>query len=109
MYSLISAAVYRLHGSLKAAMQACQNALVYAPGIEEETLVVPHAYYELGLVFIRGRDWAGATENLKIARRFKNFDFRRSLQFKINASLEYILNQRRMEDPKGVIADDNAC
>ena len=38
---------------------------------------------------IKCRDWKTATDYLKQAKKFKKYDFKKSLNFKLNAVIEY--------------------
>lgn len=53
--------------------------------------------YELGLIYIKGRDWKLARDTLLKAKKFKKYDFRRSLNFKLNAALGHISSEESKE------------
>jgi hypothetical protein len=62
-----------------------------------DNCIVPHTYYELGLVYIKGRDWNNSEFYLNKAKKYKNFDFRTSLFFKINSNLQFVKKQQNIE------------
>lgn len=86
---LIKGNILRNLGRLKESVRAFETVINYQSWIMHEKWIVPHAHYELGMVYIRGRDWKSGKSEFDKAKKFKKFDFRRSLNFKLNAALEF--------------------
>ena len=97
VYLLLKGAVCRHLGRLRDAQAALELAVRYHDSAQKETFAVPHAYYELGMVFAKGRDWEAAEQPLLRAKTFKRFDFRKSLLFKVDAALELVAAEQRVE------------
>lgn len=94
---LIKGSLLRLLGRLREAVNILETVLKYQNSTLNETWVIPHAMYELGMIFVRGRDWFTAADTLRKAKNFKKYDFRRSLNFKLNAALDFISQEESKE------------
>lgn len=86
---LYKGVIQRLMGRLKEAVVTLETGLKYQLAVNVDTFTIPHIYYELSLIYMKGRDWDEASEAMNKAKKFKKkYDFRRSLNFKLNASRE---------------------
>lgn len=94
---LLKGCILRNLGRLKESVKALEKVISYQSWIMHEKWLVPHAFYELGMAYIRGRDWKAGRIQLLKAKKFKKFDFRRSLNFKLNAALELISQEESKE------------
>ena len=94
---LIKGSMLRLLGRLREAVIILETVIKYQNSARNDTWVVPHAMYELGMIFVRGRDWFAAADTLRKAKNFKKYDFRRSLNFKLNAALDFIGQEESKE------------
>jgi tetratricopeptide (TPR) repeat protein len=99
IYLLLKGAVCRHLGRLREAVKALELAVQYHDSAQKETFAVPHAYYELGMVLVKGRDWEAAEQMLLKAKTFRRFDFRKSLIFKVDAALE-VLAAEQIEEAR---------
>lgn len=96
---LLQGSLLRNLGRLRESVKILEKAIKYQSWIMHEKWVVPHAHYELGMVYLKGRDWKSGASQFAKAKKFKKFDFRRSLNFKLNSAIEYI-NQEEMTENK---------
>lgn len=97
---LLRGSILRLIGRLKESIKVLEKVIRYQSWIMHEKWIVPHALYEMGMVYLRGRDWKSGNLQFAKAKGFKKFDFRRSLNFKLNAAIEFI-NQEEGSEAKG--------
>lgn len=97
IYLLLRGTVLRHLGLLKDASTALELAIKYADSVLHESFVIPHVYYELGQVYIKGRDWHSAALWLARSKVMKKYDFRKSLTFKIEAAIEFLEKEEKKE------------
>ena len=98
LFLLLRGAVLRNAGNLKGSLDCLTESLELEPELTSEIWVVPHAYYETAMVYVKSRDWESALHFLKTAKSYKGkFDFRRALNFKLNAIHEYIKQEQLKE------------
>ena len=97
VYLLLKGAICRCSGRLREAVTALELAVQYYDSAQKEAWAVPHAYYELGMVFVRGRDWEAAEKQLVKAKSLRRFDFRKSLVVKVDAAMELVAAEVRKE------------
>lgn len=96
---LLKGAILRNLGRLTESVKVFEKLITYQTWIMNEKWTVPHTYYELGMVHLKGRDWKTASHYFTKAKKFKKFDFRRSLNFKLNNAIQYI-NQEEIKEAK---------
>ena len=94
---LIEGTVLRNLGRLSEAVKVLEKVVKHQNWVNEEKWVVPHALYELGLVYTKGRDWKAANRQFSKAKLFKKYDFRRNLNFKLNSAIEYVSQEESKE------------
>ena len=97
VYLLLRGTVLRHLGLLRDASKALELAIQYADSVQHESYAIPHTFYELGMVFIKGRDWQTAAQWLVKSKAMKKYDFRKSLTFKIEAAVEFLEKEEKKE------------
>lgn len=98
---LLQGAMLRHLGRLREAVTVLEKGLKLENQIRQEIWVIPHIYYELGIVYVKSRDWTSAAAYVRKAKIYKErYDFRTSLAFKLNATLELILQEENKEFKK---------
>ena len=97
VFLLLKGTILRNLGRLKDSVRILGNLIKHQTWIMHEKWIVPHAFYELGMVYLKGRDWRSGMMQISKAKKFKKFDFRRSLNFKLNAALELIRHEENTE------------
>ena len=96
---LLQGSILRNLGRLRESVMTLEKVVQYQSWIMHEKWLIPHAYYELGMVYVKGRDWKTANLQFAKSKKFKKFDFRRSLNFKLNSAIEYT-NQEEIQEIK---------
>jgi tetratricopeptide (TPR) repeat protein len=95
---LLKGTALRYCGRLVEAIEAMQEALDLKHLIRNELFVVPHLSYEIGMIYVKGRDWTTANRYLNEAKAFKKkYDFCKGLSFKINSALEFTAKEEHSE------------
>jgi tetratricopeptide (TPR) repeat protein len=94
---LLKGSILRYLGRLKESIRALEKVFKIQSSIMHEKWIVPHALYEIGMVYLKGRDWKSGSLQFAKAKTFKKFDFRRSLNFKLNAAIEFINQEENSE------------
>jgi tetratricopeptide (TPR) repeat protein len=95
---LLKGTALRYCGRLLEAIEAMTEALDLKHLIRNELFAVPHLSYEIGMIYVRGRDWTTANRYLSEAKAFKKkYDFCKGLSFKINSALEFTAKEERSE------------
>ena len=90
---LIKGNLLRNVGRLKESVKVFEKVIKYQSWIMHEKWIVPYAHFELGMVYLKGRDWKTGTQQLVKAKKFKKYDFRRSLNFRLNSALQYVAQE----------------
>lgn len=95
---LLKGTALRYSGRLVEAIDVMSEALNYKHLVRREMFVLPHLSYEIGMIYVKGRDWSNATRNLNEAKVYKKkYDFCKGLSFKINSALEFTAKEERSE------------
>ena len=100
IYLLLRGTVLRHLGLLRDASKALELALQYTDSVQHESFAIPHVFYELGMVYIKGRDWQAASQWMSRSKAMKKYDFRKSLTFKIEAAVEYLEKEEKKESKR---------
>lgn len=99
--ALLEGAVLRQLGRLREASAAVTRATDRAHEVFHESWVLPHLFYEQGLVAVRSRDWLTAGAFLRKAKHFKkNYEFKKALSYKLGAALEQVAQEENKEHKK---------
>ena len=94
---LLKGTILRNLGMLKESVKLLEKVIKCQSWILNEKWLVPHAHYELGMVYLKGRDWKAGNQQFTKAKEFKKYDFRRSLNFKLNSVLEFVYQEELKE------------
>ncbi|CAG9309948.1 unnamed protein product [Blepharisma stoltei] len=98
---LLQGAILRHLGRLREAVLILEAGIKLEQDVKKEIWVVPHIYYELGIVYVKSRDWTTSSAYIRKAKSFKrSYEFKASLSFKLNATLELILQEENKEFKK---------
>ena len=96
---LLKGCILRAYGRLREGVATLEQVTRCQSWVLHEKWVVPHAYYELGMIYIKGRDWKRAREQFVKAKIYRSHDFKRSLSFKLKAALDFVTAEEGSEKP----------
>jgi tetratricopeptide (TPR) repeat protein len=94
---LLKGTSLRYCGRLQEAIEVMTTALSYKHLIRRDQFVVAHLSYEVGMIYVKGRDWATAKQHLQQAKAYKKSDFSNGLRFKLKSALEHTAKEECVE------------
>jgi hypothetical protein len=98
VWLLLKGTIFRLMGRLQQSVKALQEGISLENDIKDEIWVIPHLYYELGLVYARSRDWVSSTKCIRLARTYKKkYEFSNALNNKLKSAMDMTVQEENRE------------